>query len=81
MPRSPGHVLELQSVRSRAVSTSFRGGLRSYYRPGWARLRVPSRALFPHASLVGYFEGIESERGLDRRCSDPSVAAGVPAAG
>ena len=72
MPRSPGHVFydRLQSV---LVEADFDGFAEALCKPYYAaRMGAPSvppgRSFRMH--LVGYFEGIGSERGLSWRCSD-----------
>ena len=69
MPRSPGHVFydRLQSVRSRADGFA-EAACRSYYAARLGAPSVPPGRYF-RMHLVGY-EGIDSERGLEWRCSD-----------
>ena len=68
MPRSPGHVFydRLQSVLIEGGFDAFaEANCRPYYA---ARMGVPSvpPGRYFRMHLVGYFEGIDSERGLDR---------------
>ena len=72
MPRSPGHVFYdcLQSV---LIEGGFDGFVEEICRPYYvarmgAPLVPPGRYFYMH--LVGYFEGIDTERGLEWRCSD-----------
>lgn len=72
MPRSPGHVFydRLQEV---LVVAGFDGFVEQQCAPYYASRRgrpslPPGRYFRMH--LVGYFEGIDSERGLEWRCSD-----------
>lgn len=72
LPRSPGHAFydRLQAV---LVQAGFDGFAEQQCAPYYARKRgrpslPPGRYFRMH--LVGYFEGIDSERGLEWRCSD-----------
>jgi transposase len=72
LPRSPGHVFydRLQKV---LIGAGFDGFAENQCAPYYASRRgrpslPPGRYFRMH--LVGYFEGIESERGLEWRCSD-----------
>ena len=72
LPRSPGHAFydRLQAV---LVGAGFDGFAEEACAPYYARERgrpslPPGRYFRMH--LVGYFEGVESERGLEWRCSD-----------
>ena len=72
MPRSPGHVFydRLQSVLVEGGFDAFaEASCRPYYA---ARMGAPSMppGRYFRMHLVGYFEGIDSERGLEWRCSD-----------
>ena len=72
MPRSPGHVFydRLQRV---LVEGGFDGFVEAACKPYYAvRMGAPSvpPGRYFRMHLVGYFEGIESERGLEWRCSD-----------
>jgi len=72
MPRSPGHVFydRLQEVLiaggfDRFVETA----CQPYYAPTMGAPSVPPGRYF-RMHMVGYFEGIASERGIAWRCSD-----------
>ena len=72
LPRSPGHVFydRLQAI---LVEAGFDGFAEKECAPYYASRRgrpslPPGRYFRMH--LVGYFEGIDSERGLEWRCSD-----------
>src|SRR6188472_4498344 len=72
LPRSPGHAFydRLQAV---LIEASFDGFAEKQCTPYYASRRgrpslPPGRYFRMH--LVGYFEGIDSERGLEWRCSD-----------
>ena len=72
MPRSPGHVFydRLQSVLIEGGFEAFaEASCRPYYAVRMGAPSVPPGRYF-RMHLVGYFEGIESERGLEWRCSD-----------
>jgi transposase len=72
MPRSPGHVFydRLQQV---LVGSGFDGfvedACRAYYARTMGAPSVPPGRYF-RMHMVGYFEGIDSERGIEWRCSD-----------
>jgi transposase len=72
LPRSPGHAFydRLQAV---LVGTGFDGFAEKecapYYASKRGRPSIPPGRYF-RMHLVGYFEGIDSERGLEWRCSD-----------
>jgi len=72
MPRSPGHVFydRLQEV---LVGAGFDGfvedACRAYYARTMGAPSVPPGRYF-RMHRVGYFEGIDSERGIEWRCSD-----------
>ncbi len=72
LPRSPGHVFydRLQEV---LLESGFDGFAEETCKPYYALKNgapsVPPGRYF-RMHLVGYFEGIESERGLEWRCSD-----------
>ena len=71
MPRSPGHVFydRLQSVLIEGGFDGFaEAACRSYYAARLGAPSVPPGRYF-RMHLVGYFEGIDSERGLEWRCS------------
>ena len=72
LPRSPGHVFydRLQAV---LLEAGFDGFAEARCAPYYARKRgrpslPPGRYFRLH--LIGYFEGIDSERGLEWRCAD-----------
>src|ERR671938_2197269 len=72
MPRSPGHAFydRLQQV---LVDAGFDGFVETTCKPFYAatmgaRSVPPGRYFRMH--MVGYFEGIDSERGIEWRCSD-----------
>jgi transposase len=72
LPRSPGHAFydRLQAV---LVGAGFDGFAEEQCKPYYASKRgrpslPPGRYFRMH--LIGYFEGIESERGLEWRCAD-----------
>ena len=72
MPRSPGHVFydRLQSVLIEGGFDGFaEASCRPYYAAWMGAPSVPPGRYF-RMHLVGYFEGIDSERGLEWRCSD-----------
>jgi transposase len=72
LPRSPGHVFydRLQVVLVAAGFDGFVEGLcASLYAPRRGRPSLPPGRYF-RMLLVGYFEGIDSERGLEWRCAD-----------
>ena len=72
MPRSPGHVFydRLQSVLIEGSFDAFaEASCRPYYAARMGAPSVPPGRYF-RMPLVGYFEGIDSERGLEWRCSD-----------
>ena len=72
MPRSPGHVFydRLQSVLVEADFDAFaEATCKPYYAARMGAPSVPPGRYF-RMHLVGYFEGIDSERGLEWRCSD-----------
>src|SRR6476661_878488 len=72
LPRSPGHVFydRLQAVLVEAGFDRFaEQECAPYYASRRGRPSVPPGRYF-RMHLVGYFEGIDSERGLEWRCSD-----------
>ncbi len=72
MPRSPGHVFydRLQSVLIEGGFDDFvEATCRCYYAARTGAPSVPPGRYF-RMHLVGCFEGIDSERGLEWRCSD-----------
>src|SRR5215204_4176050 len=72
MPRSPGHIFydRLQAELVTAGFDSFAEGLCAlYYTARLGRPSLPPGRYF-RMLLVGYFEGIDSERGREWRCAD-----------
>ena len=72
LPRSPGHAFydRLQAVLVGAGFDRFaEGECAPYYASRRGRPSIPPGRYF-RMHLVGYFEGIDSERGLEWRCSD-----------
>ena len=72
MPRSPGHIFydELQAVLIAADFDRFvERQCAEEYAPRRGRPSLPPGRYF-RMLLVGYFEGIDSERGLEWRCAD-----------
>jgi transposase len=72
LPRSPGHAFydRLQAVLLEAGFDGFaEGRCAPYYAAKRGRPSIPPGRYF-RMHLVGYFEGIDSERGLEWRCSD-----------
>src|SRR2546421_2041737 len=72
LPRSPGHAFydRLQAVLIEAGFDRFaEEECGPYYASGRGRPSIPPGRYF-RMHLVGYFEGIESERGLEWRCAD-----------
>jgi transposase len=72
MPRSPGHIFydKLQAVLIAADFDRFvERQCASTYAPRRGRPSLPPGRYF-RMLLVGYFEGIDSERGLEWRCAD-----------
>ena len=72
MPRSPGHVF-YDRLQSELVAAGFDGFVEGQCAPYYAARRgrpsLPPGRYF-RMLLVGYFEGIDSERGLEWRCAD-----------
>jgi transposase len=72
MPRSPGHVF-YDRLQAELVSAGFdafaEGQCVPYYAAHRGRPSLPPGRYF-RMLLVGYFEGIDSERGLEWRCAD-----------
>jgi hypothetical protein len=72
MPRSPGHVFydKLQAV---LIAAGFDRLVEAEcaldYAPRLGRPSLPPGRYF-RMLLIGYFEGIDSERGLEWRCAD-----------
>jgi transposase len=72
LPRSPGHVFydRLQAVLVEAGFDGFaERQCAPYYASKRGRRSLPPGRYF-RIHLVGYFEGIDSERGLEWRCAD-----------
>ncbi len=72
LPRAPGHVFydRLQAVLLEAGFDRFTEGECAPYYASWrGRPSLPPGRYF-RMHLVGYFEGIDSERGLEWRCAD-----------
>ena len=73
MPRSPGHVFlrppAVGADRGRASTPLPRRAAGPNYAARMGAPSVPPGRYF-RMHLVGYFEGIDSERGLEWRCSD-----------
>src|SRR5947209_4621379 len=72
LPRSPGHAFydRLQAVLIEAGFDRFaEAQCRPYYAEKRGRPSLPPGRYF-RMHLVGYFEGIDSERGLEWRCAD-----------
>jgi hypothetical protein len=72
LPKSPGHVFydRLQAVLIEAGFDAFIAKLcKPYYAPVMGAPSPPPGRYF-RMHLVGYFEGIDSERGLEWRCAD-----------
>lgn len=76
MPRSPGHVFydKLQSVLIASDFDRFvEAQCAAEYAPRRGRPSLPPGRYF-RMLLIGYFESIDSERGLEWRCADsPSL--------
>ena len=72
LPRSPGHVFyrKLNDLLAEAAFDAWLEELcRPYYADGIGRESIPPGTYF-RMLLVGYFEGIGSQRGIAWRCSD-----------
>src|ERR671928_1242736 len=72
MPRSPGHVF-YDRLQAELIGAGFDGFVEGRCAPHYAarqgRPSLPPGRYF-RMLLVGYFEGIDSERGLEWRCAD-----------
>ena len=72
MPRSPGHAF-YDRLQAELLSAGFDGFVEGqcapYYAARQGRPSLPPGRYF-RMLLVGYFEGIDSERGLEWRCAD-----------
>ena len=72
MPRSPGHAFydRVQALLKEAGFDAFVEDLcKPYYAPRMGAPSLPPGRYF-RMHMVGYFEGIDSERGICWRCSD-----------
>lgn len=72
MPRSPGHVFSdrLQQVLIEAGFDAFaETACEPYYAAKMGAPSIPPGRYF-RMHMVGYFEGIASERGIEWRCAD-----------
>jgi len=72
MPRSPGHVFydRLQRVLIDAGFDAFaEAACKPYYAAKMGAPSIPPGRYF-RMHMVGYFEGIDSERGIEWRCAD-----------
>ena len=72
MPRSPGHAFydKLHNLLTEAGFDAFvETTCKSYYAPRMGAPSLPPGRYF-RIHMVGYFEGIDSERGIVWRCSD-----------
>ena len=81
MPRSPGHVFydRLQGVLIEAGFDAFaEATCKPYYAAKMGAPSVPPGRYF-RMHMVGYFEGIDSERGIEWRCADSLSLQGVSA--
>ena len=82
LPKSPGHVFydRLQEVLIEAGFDAFvESFCKPYYAPVMGAKSLPPGRYF-RMHLVGYFEGIDSERGLEWRCTDSLSLRDYPAA-
>ena len=72
MPRSPGHAFydRLQDLLREAGFDAFvEGACKPYYAPRMGAPSLPPGRYF-RMHMIGYFEGIDSERGIAWRCAD-----------
>jgi transposase len=71
LPRSPGHpfYLHLNQLLREAEFDRFVEGLCEPYYAAWGRPSIPPGVYF-RMLFVGYFEGIDSQRGISWRCKD-----------
>jgi transposase len=72
MPRSPGHAFydRLRDLLREAGFDAFVEGVcKPYYAPRMGAPSLPPGRYF-RMHMIGYFEGIDSERGLAWRCAD-----------
>jgi transposase len=78
MPRSPGHAFydRLQDLLREAGFDAFVGGVcKSYYAPRMGAPSLPPGRHF-RMHMIGYFEGIGSERGIARIRSRYGISCG-----
>src|SRR5208283_5150574 len=78
MPRSPGHAFydRLQELLRRAGFDAFVEGVcRPYYAPRMGAPSLPPGRYF-RMHMIGYFEGIDSERGVARTRSRCAISCG-----
>ena len=72
MPRSPGHAFydRLQSVLLEAGFDAFvEEACKPHYAPRMGAPSLPPGRYF-RMHMIGYFEGLDSERGIAWRCAD-----------
>ena len=72
MPRSPGHAF-YDRLQKLLIEAGFDGFVETTCKPFYApRLGAPSLppGRYFRMHMIGYFEGIDSERGIAWRCSD-----------
>ena len=72
MPRSPGHAFydRLQDLLGEAGFDAFVEGVcKPYYAPRMGAPSLPPGRYF-RMHMIGYFEGIDSERGIAWRCAN-----------
>src|ERR1700685_4067777 len=72
LPRSPGHAFydRLQELlRGAGVHAFVEGVCKPYYAPRMGAPSLPPGRYF-RMHMIGYFEGIDSERGIAWRCAD-----------
>ena len=72
MPRSPGHAFydRLQKLLAEAGFDAFiEEACKPYYAPRMGAPSLPPGRYF-RMHMIGYFEGLDSERGIVWRCSD-----------
>src|SRR5580658_8293254 len=77
MPRSPGHAFydRLQDLLGEASFDAFVEEVcKPYYAPRMGAPSLPPGRYF-RMHMIGYFEGIDSERGIAWRCADPFASA------
>ena len=72
MPRSPGHAF-YDRLQTLLIEAGFDGFVETTCKPFYApRLGAPSLppGRYFRMHMIGYFEGVDSERGIAWRCSD-----------